>query len=109
MGGVALPITSPWPPSKGELRGCYPFKGEICPSRLRDEGLLSGPLSVFLLIHPSEAEGEAIPPEPEARIGSARKRAYDVSKNGSGKRKNPHPEDLFMLGCVRKDMGVYRD
>jgi len=26
---VLTPITSPWPPSKGELRGRCPFKGGI--------------------------------------------------------------------------------
>ena len=66
----------------------------------RDEELLSLSFKRFLLIHPSEAKGEAIPPEPEGRIGIALERAYDVSKNGSGKRKSSHPEDIFMVGCV---------
>ncbi|MCD6571301.1 MAG: hypothetical protein J7L53_11415 [Deltaproteobacteria bacterium] len=65
----------------------------------------------FLLIHPSEAKGEAIPPEPEGQIGITRPVSEPTmyQKNISGKRKNPHPEDIFMLGCVHQDTEVYKE
>ena len=51
----------------------------------------------FLQIHLGEAKGEAIPSEPEGRIGIALEQALDVSKNVFGKRERIRANILFTV------------
>jgi len=53
----------------------------------------------FLQIHLGETKGEAIPSEPEGRIGIALEQALDVSKNVFDKQKRIRANTLFTIHC----------